>query len=178
MRLRLLIALAAALWAFAVPVTRVSACTCGYGVQSDLAFTGTAIEWTGVNGKVSDFENAELVYTFDVDGVVKGQVVNRQVKVVARGGLAGSCGVRFDIGQRALVLAYANGRGWKTHSCMGSRQLTAGEVLPVRVSEPAPGDTGIQISRKHLALVGAGLAVMLGLFVAARRAREAAEEMD
>jgi hypothetical protein len=182
MRVRILFAAALAALALATPVTRVAACSCAGGTleqlvaSSDLAFTGVPIDAYIKAGQRPGIhpDDASLVYTFAVDGVIKGgPIVNRQIKVEAKGGLAGSCGIRFEANRRSVVLASANGSGWMTTSCSGSRPIGADEALPVAVTEPPPPSAAdpvqeLRISRRLLAAIGGGI-LLVGFTVWAFR---------
>ena len=176
MRLHPFVALAVAAWLLTIPTARAVACSCAGGTLeeqiagADLVVTATAIEQSALDdanpGGFAQLASA-LVYTFAVDGVIKGNITNRQVKVVA-GGMEASCGVHFDLDRRVLLLAFANGNGFKTGLCMGSRELAANEVLPVPVMEPPP-PAGPEISRRLLALAGIAFAVTVASYLAFRR---------
>ncbi|MGZ8475636.1 MAG: hypothetical protein ACXWWQ_05345, partial [Candidatus Limnocylindria bacterium] len=79
-----------------------------------------------------------VLYTFQVDGVAKGDI-GAQVSVVA-GGDSAMCGVTFALNERWLVFATTQDGALTTSLCSGNMPLQPDEEPPVSVRAPTAGD--------------------------------------
>jgi hypothetical protein len=77
------------------------------------------------------------MYTFEVDGVAKGEI-GPEVQVQAGGDGAG-CGMSFGMNERWLIFATVEGDTLTTHLCAGNAPLAPGEEPPIPVSAPEQG---------------------------------------
>ena len=133
----------------AVPVARVAACDCALrgpdeaAAASDAAFTGVAIAASeGAAAPAPALREpmpmpmpiSQVLYTFAVDGVAKGEV-GTEAQVLA-GGDQGACGMTFAMNERWLIFATAEGGMLTTHLCSGNMALMPGEEPPIAVTAP------------------------------------------
>lgn len=98
------------------------------------------------------------MYTFEVDGVAKGDV-GAEALVVAGGDGAG-CGMSFSLGDRWLVFATQEGDALTTHLCAGNVPLADGEEPPLAVSAPGEGPAQEEGSGIPIGLLGPLAAVI------------------
>lgn len=140
---RVLLSLTLATGMAAVPLATVLACSCGmatipeYVGFADVVFTGTA---TAVEGPppADIVSSADPVrYSFAVDQVFKGDLV--EAEVVATTALDGaSCGTSFGIDEQWLVFAnFQDGQVW-TGLCSGNVLLADEEAEAAVLAELGP----------------------------------------
>ena len=167
-----------------VPAGAAVACSCVEAppdrallARSDVAFTGTLVERhqpTLLPGLSSSNDPAVLV--FDVVGVHKGSVAERQGIETARSGA--SCGLELTQGREALVFADLVDGHLVGSLCGGSRELAAGAQPLGAGSAPRPGSS-VRVDDGLLPVVAgaaglAGLAALAALAaVVVRRRRRA-----
>ncbi|MEP7082821.1 MAG: hypothetical protein ABI841_07585 [Chloroflexota bacterium] len=148
---RLLGAFALVVGVSAVPVARVAACDCmamgpdESATFADAVFTGAAIaEAPGPAPALREGAfpmGGQVLYTFAVDGVAKGNV-GAEAQVLA-GGDQGACGMTFALNERWLIFATAEAGMLTTHLCAGNLALRPGEDPPLAVTAPtATGSEG------------------------------------
>lgn len=134
--LRLVAALGIALGVSAVPIAQVAACSCMQMTPGEAAASAEVV-FTGIPVS-EDQGNANpdaVLYTFQVDGVAKGDV-GTQVSLVA-GGDSAMCGVTFALNERWLVFANTQDGALTTSLCSGNLPLQPDEEPPYR-SGPRP----------------------------------------
>lgn len=175
---RLSLAMVIALTLAATPWS-VAACSCASGTPeqmaaaSDAVFTGSvlAVEQVPALG-ADDFAGMhDLLYTFGVDGVVKGDLPD---EVVLVGGSSGaSCGMSFAADTRYLVFASLDRGNLVTNLCSGNVPLEGDEAgpLPARAPEPAPTEPAPTEPAVPIApiILGGIVLVLAGLSLAAFR---------
>ena len=152
--MKLLLAFAMAIGLAILPVRQALACSCAEMTIDEAAamahavFTGTVVDEqqvgreTGPVGAIAATApmpgmGGQFVYTFDVDGVVKGDV-GKQASVLG-GGDGGSCGMSFAVGQRWLLFTMWDGTVHSTSLCSGNIPLGADEAPPLPLSAPIDG---------------------------------------
>lgn len=148
--LRVIAALAIVIGVSAIPLAQVAACSCMATVpaeaaaMADAAFTGTVVGEEPAAGDLAGPNPlGQIVYTFAVDGVAKGDV-GAETTVLAGGDSAG-CGMSFASNERWLIFAAADGGRLNTGLCSGNVPLAADEEPPVSVAaptSPAATDSG------------------------------------
>jgi hypothetical protein len=89
---------------------------CAFMSRADLAIVATALEVTSEIVSGESF----LLYRFAVSRVFKGDSAGQ---LIVRTSENSSCGVRFKLGERYLVFAYAIDGDYHTDYCAGSRLL-------------------------------------------------------
>ena len=146
----------------AVPVARVAACDCALrgpdeaAAASDAAFTGVAIAASEGAAPAPapalrepmPMPMSQVLYTFAVDGVAKGDV-GAEAQVLA-GGDQGACGMTFAMNERWLIFATSEGGMLTTHLCSGNMALEPDEEPPIPVTAPsasggAPSGAGVPL---------------------------------
>jgi hypothetical protein len=188
--MRLLLAAVAALGLFILPVQQVAACSCAMfspeeaAATADVVFAGTVVGAREVGAvdlalrPVAATEPMPLpvpvgavMYTFEVDGVAKGDVPS-QIEILG-GGDGASCGMSFGLDERWLVFATWDGATFGTSLCAGNLVLEAGAEAPLPLVAPTQvgsDDAGFSIPIPALAVLGV-IAVVLGVsWLAFRRA--------
>jgi hypothetical protein len=185
--MRLLLALAAAFALAALPVDQVAACSCAQTTVEEAAanaqavFAGTVIDERPVGREDGPLRAVaatapmpgplgQVLYTFKVDGVAKGEV-GAQVELLG-GGDGASCGMSFGIGERWLVFASWDGAVHTTSLCAGNLMLAPDEAPPLPMSAPGAGDAvpdaPMQIPWTALGVLGAVAIVLAASWFAFR----------
>ena len=138
--IRLVAALAIVIGVSAVPLAQVAACSCMAMTPGEAAATAEVV-FTGipVSEEPGNADPAAVLYTFQVDGVAKGDV-GTQVSLVA-GGDSAMCGVTFVLNERWLVFATTQDGALTTSLCSGNVPLQPDEEPPVAVRAPTAGDS-------------------------------------
>jgi hypothetical protein len=151
--MKLLLALAMAIGLASLPVQQAFACSClempieEAAAQADAVFTGTVVDQQAVGlepvgalaaTKPMPGEVGQVVFTFAVDGVAKGEVAE-QAQVVSSSDGA-SCGMSFGMAERWLVFTMWDGAIHSTGLCSGNMPLGADEDPPLPMSAPIEGD--------------------------------------
>ena len=187
--MKLLLAIAMAVGLAILPVQRAFACSCAEMTIDEAAamahavFTGTVVEEqpvgreTGPMGAMAATAPmpggmAQVLYTFAVDGVVKGDV-GKQASVLG-GGDGASCGMSFAMGERWMLFTMWDGTIHSTSLCSGNIPLGADEDPPLPLSAPVDGEDLAQpteIPWTAVILLGA-IAVVIGVSVVAFRRSE------
>lgn len=178
--MRLLLALAAAFALAALPIDQVAACSCAQTTVEEAAanaqavFAGTVVDQRPVGREGGPLRAVaatapmpgplgQVIYTFKVDGVAKGEV-GAQVELLG-GGDGASCAMSFGIGERWLVFASWDGAVHTTSLCAGNLMLAPDEAPPLPMSAPgaegAVPDAPMQIPWTALGVLGA-VALILG----------------
>lgn len=175
--MKFLIALAMAVGLAILPVRQAFACSCMEMTVDEAAaaahavFTGTVIDeqplgrQTGPMGAIAATAPmpggmGAVMYTFQVDGVVKGDV-GKQASVLG-GGDGASCGMSFALGERWMLFTMWDGTVHSTSLCSGNVPLDADEDPPLPVSAPEGGDISqppTEIPWTAVALLGAVILV-------------------
>jgi hypothetical protein len=142
----------------AVPTATVMACDCALrgsdeaAAAADAVFTGAAIAASeGAAPALREpvpMPMSQVLYTFAVDGVAKGDV-GAEAQVLA-GGDQGACGMTFATNERWLIFATSEGGMLTTHLCSGNMALEPDEEPPIAVTAPtasgaAPSGAGVPI---------------------------------
>lgn len=150
--MKLLLALAMAIGLASLPVQQAHACSCmalsmeEAAAIADAVFTGTVVDQqpvgldpVGALAATAPMPGGmgQIVYTFKVDGVAKGEVAE-QAKVLS-GGDGGSCGMSFGVGERWLVFTMWDGAMHTSGSCSGNMPLGTDEDPPLPMSAPTIG---------------------------------------
>ena len=188
--MKLLLAFAMAIGLAILPVRQVFACSCAEMTIDEAAanahavFTGTVIgeqpvgRQTGPVGAMAATAPmpggmGQVVYTFAVDGVAKGDV-GEQASVLG-GGDGGSCGMIVGVGERWLLFTMWDGTVHSTSLCSGNIPLGADEDPPLPLSAPIEGgdvtEPPTEIPWTAVALLGA-IAVVVGVSAFAFRRSE------
>jgi hypothetical protein len=189
--MKLLLAFAMAVGLAILPVQQAFACSCAEMTIEEAAasahavFTGTVVDQqpvgreTGPMGAMAATVpmpgggKGQIVYTFAVDGVVKGEVGERAS--VLGGGDDGMCGMSFGVGERWLLFTMWDGTVHSTSICSGNIPLGADEDPPLPLSAPIEGadvtQPPIEIPWTAVALLGA-IAVVVGVSAFAFRRSE------
>lgn len=156
--MKLLIALAMAIGLASLPAQQALACSCmattieESAAVADAVFAGTVVgqEPVGLDPVGALAATApvpggmgQVVYTFAVDGVAKGDVA-ADVQILSSGDGA-SCGMNFGIGERWLVFAMWDGAVHTTSLCSGNVMLGADEDPPLALSAPIAGEAEVPI---------------------------------
>ena len=151
--MKLLLAVAMAIGLASLPAQQALACSCAGGTieesaaMADAVFTGTVVDQkpvgldpVGALAATAPMPGVmgSIVYTFDVDGVAKGDV-GTQASVLG-GGDDGMCVMSFGMGERWLVFAAWDGAIHSTGSCSGNMPLGADEDPPLPMSAPTAGE--------------------------------------
>jgi len=151
--MKLLLAAAMAIGLASLPVQQALACSCMEAMiensvaMADAVFTGTVIDQQSVGlepvGAIAATVPmpggmGQVVYTFVVDGVAKGDI-GTQASVLG-GGDGGMCGMSFGMGERWLVFAAWDGVNYSTGSCSGNMPLGTDEDPPLPLSAPIAGE--------------------------------------
>ena len=185
--MKLLLAALFAIGLASLPTQQVAACSCMQGTpqeaagRADAVFAGTVVNQqpvgveTGPVGAVAATLPApapfgQVVYTFAVDGVAKGDVGTR-VDVLA-GGDGASCGMSFASNERWLIFTTWDGAIHSTGLCSGNVLLEKGIEAPLPLTAPTGDDAGSglpEIPVTVLALLGVLGAVALVSWLAFRR---------
>lgn len=168
--MRLLLALSVAVGLATLPVQQAYACSCveqtieEAAARADAVFSGTVVEQrpvglepVGALAATAPMPGVmgEVVYTFAVDGVAKGDVgENAQVRSGSDGA---SCGMTFGVSERWLVFTAWDGAMHTTGLCSGNVLLGADEDPPLPMSAPAPGvaEQSVEIPWPALAVLAA-----------------------
>ncbi len=137
--LRLLAAIAILIGISAVPIAQVAACSCMPMTPGEAAAAAEVV-FTGlpVSEEPGNANPQAVLYTFQVDGVAKGDV-GTTVSLVA-GGDSAVCGVTFALNERWLVFATTQDGALTTSLCAGNLPLRPDEEPPVTVRPPTAGD--------------------------------------
>jgi hypothetical protein len=139
--LRLLAAFAIVVALSAIPIAQVAACSCmamtpgEAAAMAEVVFAGTA-----VSEERGPADPDAALYTFQVDGVAKGDVGSRVT--VAAGGDSAMCGMSFGLNERWLVFATTQDGALTTSLCAGNLPLQPDEEPPIAVYAPTAGDPG------------------------------------
>lgn len=174
-----------------LPVKYALACSCVppppdavAAEEADVVFSGEVTATHDPHGDDKIVSSGRTVtYTFEVDGVVKGEVGNKErVKTAAD---SASCGYGFKTGRRYLVFADEGKSGaLSTHSCSNTHPLGANEDVGLGAEPPPAPDAGGPAEPDSgdrprsdggvpmTAVVGTGIVVLLGgaaLFLSRRR---------
>ena len=152
--MKLLLAFAMAIGLATLPVQQAFACSCAQMTIDEAAasahavFTGTVVDEqpmgkAGPMGAMAATAPvpggmAQFIYTFEVDGVVKGDV-GPQASVLG-GGDGASCGMSFGVGERWMLFTMWDGTIHSTSLCSGNVLLGADEDPPLPVSAPVGGE--------------------------------------
>lgn len=151
--MKLLLAIAMATALAGLPAQQALACSCRGGTieesaaMADAVFTGTVVgqEPVGLDpvGALSATKPmpggmGQVIYTFEVDGVAKGEVAT-QANVVTSGDGA-SCGMSFGMNERWMVFTMWDGAVLSTGLCSGNLPLGADEDPPLPMSAPIVGE--------------------------------------
>jgi len=151
--MKLLLALAMAIGLASLPAQQALACSCASfpieeaAAMADAAFTGTVVDQQPVGlepvgalaaTKPMPGGMGQVVYTFEVDGVAKGDVAT-QAQVVS-GSDGASCGMTFGMAERWLVFTTWDGAIHSTGLCSGNMPLGADEDPPLPMSAPTAGE--------------------------------------
>ena len=151
--MKLLLALAMAIGLASLPVQQALACSCAGGTieesaaMADAVFTGTVVnqepvrlEPVGALAATAPMPAGmgQIVYTFSVDGVAKGEIAE-QAQVLS-GGDGASCGMSFGMKERWLVFATWDGAIHSTGLCSGNMPLGSDEDPPLPMSAPIAGE--------------------------------------
>lgn len=138
---RLLAALAIVAAVSAIPIAQVAACSCmpmvpgEAAAMADAAFTGTVVgEQPADDEPLGPAPMGQILYTFAVDGVAKGDVGARAT--VLSGGDGAGCGMSFAMDERWLIFATADGGQLGTGLCSANVPLAADEEPPISVVPP------------------------------------------
>jgi hypothetical protein len=160
---RLIIPIAIALLLASAP-RPVGACSCvstspeQAEAASDAVFTGTVVATAQIPavGR-DDFAGMhDILYTFAVDGVVKGDL---PAEVAVVGGSSGaSCGMSFAAETRYLVFANLDAGNLVTNLCSGNTELQRNEAGPLPARAP---DSPEPRSEPPLGLIIVGGIVLL-----------------
>lgn len=171
---RLSLAMVLGLTLVATPL-RVAACSCASGTpeqmaaSSDAVFTGSvrAVEQIpAVPG--DDFAGMhDLIYTFGVDGVVKGDLPDEVVVVGGSGGA--SCGMSFAADTRYLVFASLDKGNLTTNLCSGNVPLQGDDAGPLPARAPESTATEAELPVAPIILGGIVLVLVAVSLAAFRR---------
>ena len=152
--MKLLLAFAMALGLASLPVQQAHACSCAAlpiqeaAAMADAVFSGTVVdqrpvglEPVGALAATAPMPGgmAGIVYTFQVDGVAKGEVAEHAE--VLGGGDGGMCGMSFGLSERWLVFTSWDGAMHTTGLCSGNMPLGPDEDPPLVLSAPVAGET-------------------------------------
>jgi hypothetical protein len=174
--MKLIVAIALVIGVSALSVDSVAACLCAEmknaqaaAASADAVFAGTVAGGEAVGGAALPalLSPGETRYTFDVDGVGKGDIGSRAV--VRAGDEGASCGVVFTAGERWLVFANIDAGELTTHLCAGNVTLAAGEAAPLPLVAPEPSEapeSGVPIG--VLVVAGIVVAAVIGSWLAFR----------
>lgn len=188
-QMRFLLAAIFAIGLAGMSAGRVAACSCmplgasEAAAAADAAFAGTVVDEmpvgieTGPVGAMAatvpgQMPLAQVVYTFAVDGVAKGEVPAR-VEVLA-GGDGASCGMIFGIDERWLVFTHWDGATHSTGLCSGNVALEPGADAPLPLMAPAElteEPVPASIPMPVLVVLGSVLALLAVSVFAFRRER-------
>ncbi|MGI8929722.1 MAG: hypothetical protein ACR2F5_00275 [Candidatus Limnocylindria bacterium] len=153
--LRLLASLAIVIGVSVLPVAQVAACSCMQMAPAEAAEMAEVVFSGTVAGEEPVAQRDRLgpamgnvVYTFAVDGVAKGEI-DAQVRVLS-GGDGASCGMTFAMDERWLIFATADGGQLGTGLCSGNVPLAADEAAPITMTaptatDPADGGAGLPV---------------------------------
>ena len=151
--MKLLLALAMAIGLAGLPVRQAHACSCASfpieeaAAMADAVFAGTVVNQEPVGldpvgalaaTKPMPGVMGQVIYTFEVDGVAKGEVAT-QAQVLS-GGDGASCGMSFGMNERWLVFTTWDGAIHTTGLCSGNMPLGADEDPPLPLSSPIAGE--------------------------------------
>jgi hypothetical protein len=181
--MRLLLALAMAVGLATLPLQQAYACSCvertidEAAANADGVFSGTVVDQqpvgldpVGALAATAPMPGVmgEVVYTFAVDGVAKGEVAEEAQ--VRSGSDGASCGMTFAVSERWLVFTTWDGAMHSTGLCSGNIPLGADEDPPLPMSAPAPGEVEqpIQIPWPALAVLAA-VVIVAGVSILAFR---------
>lgn len=178
--MKYLLALAAALAIAAVPLERAAACSCAQmsveeaAANAQAVFAGTVVDERPVGRDDGPLRAVaatapmpgfpgQVIYTFKVDGVAKGDVGPR-VELLG-GGDGASCGMSFGVGERWMVFASWDGAMHSTSLCAGNLLLAPDEEPPLPMSaptgEPVAPDAPFEVPWTALGVLAA-VAVVIG----------------
>jgi len=181
--MKILLAVAMAVGLAGVPLQQAFACSCAMtsieesAAMADAVFAGTVVDQQPVGldpaGALAATEPmpggmGEIVYTFAVDGVAKGDVTERAQ--VLGGGDGASCGMSFGMAERWLVFTTWDGAIHSTGLCSGNVPLGPDEAPPLPMSAPIAGEVEqpIEIPWTSVAVLAA-IAVVAAVSVFAFR---------
>jgi hypothetical protein len=190
--MKLLLAALFAIGLASLPVQQVAACSCMQATpqeaaaRADAVFAGTVVNQQPVgveSGPVGAMAATlpapapfgQMIYTFSVDGVAKGEV-GSGVDVLA-GGDGASCGMSFAPEERWLIFTTWDGAIHSTGLCSGNVLLEKGVEAPLPLTAPTGDDSGSglpEIPVTVLALLGVIGAVAGVSWLAFRRGSESA----
>jgi hypothetical protein len=185
--MRFLLAASLALALLALPGQQVAACSCAMMAPAEAAefadavFAGTVVEAREVGlhdgplGAVAatvpvPAPFGQVVYTFAVDGVAKGDV-GTQAEILG-GGDGASCGMSFGLDERWLVFATWDGVMLTTSLCAGNTVLAVDEQPPLPLTAPAdaPAEAAeLEVPFPLIAVVAAIGVVVAASWLAFRR---------
>jgi len=187
---RYLLALVAAFALVALPVEQVAACSCAQttvkdaAAMADAVFAGTVVDERNVGRGDGPLRAVaatapmpglvgQVMYTFKVDGVAKGDV-GAQLELLG-GGDGASCGMSFAVGERWLVFASWDGAVHTTSLCAGNLLLAPDEAPPLPMTAPdaevIPPDAPMEIPWTALGLLAAIAIVLVASVIAFRSER-------
>jgi hypothetical protein len=142
--------------------------------NADAVFVGRTLSRAEVpspDPTPDDPNDGEVVFTFDVEFVHKGDVTDPvDVTTAANGGL---CGADFDVGSSYKVFARRDEDGLVTGLCSGNRLASEADLLPVTattavapattvpLARTGPSDARVGLAAVALLLVGGGVAVLV-----------------
>lgn len=140
--LRLLAALAIVIGVSAVPIAQVAACSCmamgpeEAATMAEVVFAGTVVgeEPPAARDLLGPEPMGQVVYTFAVDGVAKGEV-GAEVSLGA-GGDSAMCGMSFALNERWFIFATIQDGMLTTSLCAGNLPLQRGEAPAIPVYAP------------------------------------------
>jgi hypothetical protein len=167
-----LIGLIVLMISLAFPVKFARACSCvpppsdrEAMTTTDAVFSGTVIEIDDPEGGGPVISSGrQITYTFDVDGIAKGDVAADERVTSAADGV--SCGADFADGGRYVVFADKDEKGDLTTSlCSNNHVLRAGQEIEFAAThDPDPADGEGQPSEDvpAIAWMGVGTVVFLG----------------
>jgi len=147
-----------------VPIAQVAACSCiamspeEAARTADAVFAGTVVgeEPPAARDLLGPEPMGQVVYTFAVDGVAKGEV-GAEASVVA-GGDSAACGMTFSTKERWLIFATIQDGMLTTSLCAGNLPLQPDEAPPIPVYAPTASEPDA---------AGGGLPIGVALPVAA-----------
>lgn len=189
--MRFLLALLLAVGFAGASAGRAAACSCmTLGVDeaaavADAVFAGTVVNHVPVGAETgplgamaatvpAPMPLGQMVYTFAVEGVAKGEVP-AQVEVLA-GGDGASCGFSFGMNERWLVFTTWDGAMHSTGLCSGNVALEQGADAPLPLTAPSelaeePASAPAPIPMPVLIVLGTVAAVLAVSVLAFRRDR-------
>lgn len=178
--MKVLLAVALAVGFASVPVRHVAACSCAaFSIEeaaraADAVFAGTVIGEQQIGPETAPLGAiaatvpvpapfGQVVYTFAVDGVAKGDPPS-ELAVLA-GGDGASCGMSFGMGERWLVFATWDGAVYTTGLCSGNLPLAPDEEAPLPLAMPTGGSQAAEPTEVPWSVLGVLAVIVFGLLV-------------